>query len=129
MDSEELEVNNPARSGWLLHPEWVARFREEALVHVAEISQGLEKLPPHLGQSEDEEAGLAEHKAVRELYRHAHTIKGSAGMVGLEEIAEQARQLEELFGQALKELAEFNDLQREVVATRTARLRAALQKA
>lgn len=124
--SEEGTSKNPAQPRWIGRPEWLARFREEAIAHLAEISLGLEKLPPRLGQSESAEERQAQYWAVRELYRQAHTIKGSAGMVGLSEIAEQAGQLEELLGQAMKEPASFNSPQRELVRSRTEQLRADL---
>jgi len=46
------------------------------------------------------EAGDGDPESVRELFRHAHSLKGTAGMVGLEPIAEVARGVEDLLSDA-----------------------------
>ncbi len=93
--------------------EWVKRFRVDAENHLNEIRQGIQNLPSQLGQLIVQEEIEAEQQALRELFRRAHSIKGAARMVGLDEIAELALKLEELFGQAYLEPVSFNQTQRD----------------
>jgi two-component system chemotaxis sensor kinase CheA len=46
------------------------------------------------------EAGAGDPESVRELFRHAHSLKGTAGMVGLEPIAQVARSIEDVLAEA-----------------------------
>ncbi|MEI6043526.1 MAG: Hpt domain-containing protein [Chloroflexota bacterium] len=98
-----------------IRPEWVARFKQDAEVHLAQISEGLQLLPPLLGQTITPEETESEQHDLRELFRHAHNLKGTARMIGLVEIAEAARLLEEALGQAYLEPLLFVSLQRKAV--------------
>jgi two-component system chemotaxis sensor kinase CheA len=46
------------------------------------------------------EAGEGDAEAIRELFRHAHSLKGTAGMVGLGEIGTVAAAVEDVLSQA-----------------------------
>jgi len=46
------------------------------------------------------EAGGGDPESVRELFRHAHSLKGTAGMVGLDAIAQVATAIEDVLAQA-----------------------------
>jgi HPt (histidine-containing phosphotransfer) domain-containing protein len=81
------------------NPKWLARFKPEAARHLVELIRGLEHLqpktlvkPPNLKATFEEITRT--NPELRELYRLAHTLKGSAGMVGQTEIAEYAEQIE-----------------------------------
>ncbi len=65
--------------------EFIGEFRAEARDHLAKLSEGLVSLEAHPDQ-----AGLLD-----ELFRSAHTIKGSARMMGLEQINQLAHLLED----------------------------------
>jgi chemotaxis protein histidine kinase CheA len=95
-----------------IRPEWVARFKQEAEVHLVQITKGLQLLPPVLGQALTTEETAKEQYALRELFRHAHSVKGSARMIGLAEVAEKASLLEEILGQAYLEPTHFVSLLR-----------------
>ncbi len=115
--NEKAEADNvpsfqPER---IIRPEWVARFRQDAETHLHAISQGLSLLPLELGQTSTQEEAEKEQQALRELYRHAHSMKGSARMVGLMEIGEQAQLLEEQLNQAYFEPGGFDETERAAV--------------
>ena len=77
--------------------EWVGRFKAEAALHLNSLKthlQSLEDLPPSANLDE------AQLEVVRELFRLAHTLRGSAGMVGQTTIAKLAEPLEQFWGQA-----------------------------
>ncbi len=67
-------------------PDFLSLFREEALEHLQKMDQGLLHLEGH---PEDWEI-------LQEVLRSAHTLKGSARMVGYETLGELAHALEEL---------------------------------
>jgi len=54
------------------------------------------------------EKNPADEEAVKELFREAHTIKGSARMMGFEEIGEIAHQTEDIFGAIQKDQTQVN---------------------
>jgi len=66
---------------------YIAIFREEAAEHLANLSLGLMELEL---RPEDKEL-------IHSLLRAAHTLKGSAKMLGLEQIGEVAHKMEDLF--------------------------------
>ncbi len=78
---------------------WLARFKPEAARHLVELARGLEHLHPQtLVKPTNLKATFEEiartNPKLRELYRLAHTLKGSAGMVRQTEVAGLAEQIE-----------------------------------
>ncbi len=69
-----------------LEPEFVAIFRDEARERLDRIVETLLAL----------ESGHAPGDAVDSLFRDTHTIKGAAGMVGMDEIGELAHAMEDV---------------------------------
>lgn len=66
--------------------DFIEKFREEALERLQRLNEGYIQL----------ESGLADKEVVTDLLREAHTLKGSAKMVGLASISELAHKLEDL---------------------------------
>jgi chemotaxis protein histidine kinase CheA len=96
----------------VIRPEWLARFRQAAEAHLAEIEQGLDLLPAQLGQATGKDEAEKEQQALRELFRQAHTLKGSARMVEQEQIAEEAAALEHTLGEAYLDPTGFGQPER-----------------
>jgi chemosensory pili system protein ChpA (sensor histidine kinase/response regulator) len=67
-------------------PDMLEVFRLEAEEHIQNLSQNLETLSAEPGHSE----------ALREISRSAHTLKGSAAMVGLDKVSGLAHRMEDL---------------------------------
>ncbi|MCI0343529.1 MAG: hybrid sensor histidine kinase/response regulator [Planctomycetales bacterium] len=65
---------------------YLSIFREEAKEHLSSLTAGL----LHLEENPDDVEGL------RELLRNAHTIKGSARLIGLAQIGEVAHRMEDV---------------------------------
>jgi two-component system chemotaxis sensor kinase CheA len=65
-------------------------FREESEEHIQSINQNLLKL----------EKNSADSGVIAELFREAHSIKGSARMIGLNDIQNLAHHLEDIIGYA-----------------------------
>ena len=78
--------------GWADDPELVATFRAEVEERLASLCEGLLKLETH----------PAPRQLVGGLFRDAHTVKGSARMLGLGGVVDVAHRTEDLLG-ALKE--------------------------
>ncbi|HIC88146.1 MAG TPA: chemotaxis protein CheA [Anaerolineae bacterium] len=70
--------------------EFVDSFVVEAGEHLQSIQSNLLELEAHIGEPEPNPA------IINELFRSFHTIKGLAGMLGQEEIAELSHRLESL---------------------------------
>jgi two-component system chemotaxis sensor kinase CheA len=70
--------------------EFLGIFRDEANERLATMSRVLLSI----------EEGRAASDAIDSLFRDAHTIKGGAGMLGLEEIASLAHAIEDVLSQA-----------------------------
>jgi len=68
-------------------------FREEGEEQVQKLNQNLLKL----------EANPKSNEALSELFREAHSIKGAARMIGLNDIQVVAHKLEDIFGLAREE--------------------------
>ena len=79
-------------SSWADDPELVATFRAEVEERVASLCEGLLKLESH----------QAPRQLVAALFRDAHTVKGSARMLGLDGVVDVAHRAEDLLG-ALKD--------------------------
>ncbi len=73
-----------------VEPEFLAIFRDEARERLDRIVETLLAF----------EAGRASADAVDSLFRDTHTIKGAAGMVGLQEIRELAHAMEDVLASA-----------------------------
>lgn len=67
---------------------FVGKFKEEAIEHIEVLNDGFLKL----------ENGSADKETVDGIFRAAHTLKGSAKMVGLENIGHVAHKMEDLLG-------------------------------
>ena len=78
--------------GWADDPELVATFRAEVEDRLASLCDGLLRLEKH----------PSPRQLVTGLFRDAHTVKGSARMLGLDGVVEVAHRSEDLLG-ALKE--------------------------
>jgi chemotaxis protein histidine kinase CheA len=77
---------------WADDPELVATFRAEVEERLASLCEGLLRLETH----------PAPRQLVGGLFRDAHTVKGSARMLGLGEVVDVAHRAEDLLG-ALKD--------------------------
>lgn len=75
-------------SSWANDPELVATFRQEVEDRLASLCDGLLKLENH----------PQPRQLVAALFRDAHTVKGSARMLGLEGVVEVAHLSEDLLG-------------------------------
>ena len=73
---------------WADDPELVATFRAEVLDRLASLRDGLLKLEAH----------PSPRQLVGVLFRDAHTVKGSARMLGLTEVVDVAHRSEDLLG-------------------------------
>jgi chemotaxis protein histidine kinase CheA/CheY-like chemotaxis protein len=75
-------------SSWANDPELVATFRQEVEDRLASLCDGLLKLENH----------PQPRQLVASLFRDAHTVKGSARMLGLDGVVEAAHRSEDLLG-------------------------------
>ncbi|HET6911218.1 MAG TPA: chemotaxis protein CheW, partial [Mycobacteriales bacterium] len=75
-------------SGWADDPELLATFRAEVEERVASLSAGLLQLESH----------PAPRQVIASLFRDAHTIKGSARMLGLTVVLQVAHRCEDVLG-------------------------------
>src|SRR4051794_40491807 len=75
-------------SGWADDPELLATFRAEVEERVASLSAGLLQLESH----------PAPRQVVTGMFRDAHTVKGSARMLGLTGVLQVAHRCEDLLG-------------------------------
>lgn len=66
--------------------DFIEKFREEALERLQRLNEGYIQL----------ESGIADREILTDLLREAHTLKGSAKMVGLSSISELAHKLEDV---------------------------------
>jgi chemotaxis protein histidine kinase CheA len=73
---------------WADDPELVATFRAEVEERLASLCDGLLRLEDH----------QAPRQLVAALFRDAHTVKGSARMLGLDEVVDVAHRAEDLLG-------------------------------
>jgi chemotaxis protein histidine kinase CheA/CheY-like chemotaxis protein len=78
--------------GWADDPELVATFRAEVEERLASLCEGLLRLEAH----------PSPRQLVAGLFRDAHTVKGSARMLGLSGVVDVAHRAEDLLG-ALKD--------------------------
>src|SRR5436309_15672350 len=74
--------------GWADDPELLATFRAEVEERVASLQAGLLALETH----------PSPRQLVTGLFRDAHTVKGSARMLGLEGVLQVAHACEDLLG-------------------------------
>ncbi|HEX3898296.1 MAG TPA: hybrid sensor histidine kinase/response regulator [Mycobacteriales bacterium] len=75
-------------AGWADDPELLATFRGEVEERVASLQAGLLALEQH----------PSPRQVVASLFRDAHTVKGSARMMGLQEVLAVAHNAEDLLG-------------------------------
>ncbi|MDQ1642141.1 MAG: two-component system, chemotaxis family, sensor histidine kinase and response regulator WspE [Actinomycetota bacterium] len=75
-------------SSWADDPELVATFRAEVDERLASLCEGLLRLEQH----------PSPRQLVAGLFRDAHTVKGSARMLGLDSVVEVAHRSEDLLG-------------------------------
>jgi chemotaxis protein histidine kinase CheA len=75
-------------SSWANDPELVATFRQEVEDRLASLCDGLLKLENH----------AQPRQLVAALFRDAHTVKGSARMLGLDGVVDAAHRAEDLLG-------------------------------
>ena len=75
-------------STWADDPELVATFRQEVEDRLASLCDGLLKLENH----------AQPRQLVAALFRDAHTVKGSARMLGLDGVVDAAHRAEDLLG-------------------------------
>ncbi len=73
-------------SSWANDHEFLQTFRAEALERLQTLSSGLMSL----------ENSPADDELLKKLFREAHTLKGSAGMMGLDAIRELAHRVEDI---------------------------------
>ncbi len=73
-------------NSWTDDNEFIQTFRAEALERLQTLSSGLMAL----------EAAPGNQELLKKLFREAHTLKGSAGMMGLEAIRELAHRVESI---------------------------------
>src|SRR3954468_15081235 len=75
-------------AGWADDPELLATFRAEVEERVASLTAGLLALETH----------PSPRQVVAGLFRDAHTVKGSARMLGLSGVLQVAHRCEDLLG-------------------------------
>src|SRR2546423_12015532 len=75
-------------AGWAGDPELLATFRAEVDERLASLSAGLLQLEEH----------PSPRQLVTGLFRDAHTVKGSARMLGLDGVLQVAHACEDLLG-------------------------------
>src|SRR6476469_4776229 len=85
-------------------PEWVVRFKAEATAHL----EVMQTLMDTLNRKRTGKKTKAADQLVRELFIKAHSIKGTASMLGQNEIAGQAAELEALWNMALNDATQRN---------------------
>ena len=89
---------------WSNDSQFLETFRIEAEERLQELNQGLMLLEKNPGDDE----------LIKRLFREAHTLKGSAGMMGLDSIRELAHRVEDILASIqkgqLKMSGEVNDL-------------------
>ncbi len=73
---------------WADDPELVATFRAEVEERLASLTEGLLRLEDH----------ASPRQLVGSLFRDAHTVKGSARMLGLDALVQLAHRCEDLLG-------------------------------
>ena len=73
-------------TSWANDPELVATFRQEVEDRLTSLCDGLLKLERHPQPDQ----------LVKALFRDAHTVKGSARMLGLDDVVEVAHRSEDL---------------------------------
>jgi chemotaxis protein histidine kinase CheA len=97
---------------------WASRFKRDASVHLSKLATGLETVQPRLLPEAHTTDSAANPEAVdlsalnpelRELFRLAHTLKGSAGMVEQLRVAAVAEKLETELGKVYREPSYFNE--------------------
>jgi chemotaxis protein histidine kinase CheA len=84
--------------------DWVTRYKSEAGKHIAcmrerlarIINEGVVLIVPRHASADTPRVDGDEN--LKELFRLAHTLKGSAGMVGLDDVQAVAERLEEILG-------------------------------
>ncbi|MGZ4610164.1 MAG: hybrid sensor histidine kinase/response regulator [Actinomycetes bacterium] len=74
--------------GWADDPELVATFRAEVDERLASLCEGLLRLEQH----------PSPRQLIGSLFRDAHTVKGSARMLGLDSVVDVAHRAEDLLG-------------------------------
>ena len=74
--------------GWADDPELVATFRAEVNERIASLCEGLLRL----------ERDPSPKRNIAALFRDAHTVKGSARMLGLDGVVDIAHRTEDLLG-------------------------------
>src|SRR3954470_22405346 len=75
-------------SGWADDPELLATFRAEVEERIASLSAGLLQLETH----------PAPRQVVASMFRDAHTVKGSARMLGMTGVLQVAHRCEDVLG-------------------------------
>jgi chemotaxis protein histidine kinase CheA len=101
--------------------DWVKRFRQEANQSLGEIREMMNAL-------DWERPDTPEQPLLRRMFVKVHGLKGTAGMVGLVQIAEKAAELEALWGEALLEPQNLNTGLRKTSEIKTAELRALVEE-
>ena len=91
--------------------EWTFRFKQEAARHLETMEYKLRLQLETALRSSTESMTEFELENLHELFRLAHTIKGSAAMVGQLEISQLAFQLEHLFSNYYKAEKRFSNLE------------------
>lgn len=95
--------------------EWVKKFRQEATGQLQEIHQMLQAVDWERNAAQASPEGLeAEHKQIKHLFVRIHGMKGTAGMIGLTDVAEVAAELEALWGEVMGEPSLLNQFLHEV---------------
>jgi chemosensory pili system protein ChpA (sensor histidine kinase/response regulator) len=82
-----------------IDPELLDFFIEEAVSYLAPMRESLAALR--------EDSGSAEH--LERIHRHAHSIKGSAALLGIPGLTHTAYQLEDLFDEIIENRYAWND--------------------
>ncbi len=82
--------------------EWALRFKHDAAQYVAGLQREVQLAAAFASATTPVALSQSELDNLRELYRLAHTIKGSAAMVDQPEVARLGQQLEQLFGESYR---------------------------
>ncbi|MBM3457310.1 MAG: hypothetical protein FJX77_02070, partial [Armatimonadetes bacterium] len=90
--SEPEPAPDPAPVGMLADPDLRALFQAEAEEHLQHLDQALLRL----------EAAPGDPEIVAGAFRDAHSLKGAAGMVGVDDVQQVAHRFEDVLGAARK---------------------------
>jgi len=107
--------------------EWVLRFKHDTAQYVVGLQKELQLAAELVSSAISVALSQSELDNLRELYRLAHTIKGSAAMVDQLEIARLAQQLEQIAGESYRAKTPLSTSQCEAAQLLIAQIQSGLE--